>query len=49
MVIANQLRAMTDAVFFNDVTAWAKRGCRWHGRWKKGEVADNKEAARLRR
>lgn len=35
--------------FFNDVAAWAKRGCRWHRRWKAGEAADNEEAIWLRR
>jgi transposase len=35
--------------FFSDVAAWAKRCCRWHRRWKRGEAATNDaEAAWLR-
>jgi transposase len=35
--------------FFDDVTAWAKRCCRWHRRWRAGEAARNDaEAAWLR-
>jgi transposase len=29
--------------FFQDVAAWAKRGCRWHRRWRKDPELDQQE------
>jgi hypothetical protein len=42
-------KAAASRQFFDDVAAWAKRGCRWHRRWKRdsGEEKD-REAQSLR-